>query len=225
MGDLRVNGYEILTQVIDCQSIDLLKKEIAEYTRYEKIHGIRNIHLKVPAIAELTRSSLLGNIIADYNNYKNFKLIKAIFFNKNQNNNWSVPWHQDKTIGVKKKVVLPGYQNWTVKQGVTHVQPPAEILNSIITIRIALEDSDRHNGALNIIPRSHKLGILDKKAIDRFAQTESDLYCSMKAGDILVMRPLILHSSPKSTSDRERGTIHLEYSNAKLPSGLSWYCD
>lgn len=218
-----VNGYKILPQVIDRQLIDLFRKEIAKYTRYEEIHGIRNVHLKVPAIGELTQSSLIGNMLDNYSDPKDYKLIKAIFFNKNQNNNWSVPWHQDKTIAVKEKAALDGYKNWTVKQGIHHVQPPAEILERIITIRIALENCDRYNGALKIIPRSHEFGILDKKAIDRLAQTESSVCCSMKAGDILIMHPLILHSSPKSTSDRARGTIHLEYSTIELPPSLSWY--
>ena len=44
-----------------------------------------------------------------------------------------------------------------------------------------------------------------------------------KAGDALIMHPLILHSSNKSISNSERRTIHLEYSSGDLHSGLAWY--
>ena len=37
------------------------------------------------------------------------------------------------------------------------------------------------------------------------------------------MHPLILHSSTKSTSDKDRKTIHLEYSSVKLPPNLTWH--
>ncbi len=62
-----------------------------------------------------------------------------------------VAWHQDLTISVNKKLDLPGYGPWTIKQDQYAVQPPLEILENIFTIRIHLDDTDEKNGALRVI--------------------------------------------------------------------------
>ena len=44
-------------------------------------------------------------------------------------------------------------------------------------------------------------------------------------GDALLMRPLILHASGRSTSDRHRRILHIEYAGNDLPDGLHWNHD
>jgi ectoine hydroxylase-related dioxygenase (phytanoyl-CoA dioxygenase family) len=217
------DGYVILPQLIEPDLIQQLQKAIAEYTRRQLVHGIRDLHRKIPEINDLAFSTLLLNILQQYSNSQKLQLIKAIYFNKNLDRNWSVSWHQDKTIAVKEKVSLPNFKNWTVKQGVTHVQPPLAILEKIITIRIALNNTDCHNGDLKVIPQSHQLGILDRQEIKQITNLQTSLFCSLKAGDALIMRPLILHSSSKSISQSDRTIIHLEYSSCNLPLGLEWH--
>lgn len=224
MGKFVEDGYQIIKEFIDRDFVDLLKNAIVDHTAENSNYGIRNLHYKVDAVDKLSRSILLLDTLKRHTNEQHFKLIKSIFFNKNLQHNWAVPWHQDKTIGVKNKVILNNYKNWTVKQGVPHVQPPLNILNKIITIRIALDDRDCNNGALKIIPRSHKLGVLNQSEINRITEQQSYLSCSLKAGDILIMQPLILHSSNKSINNKQRRTIHLEYSSGDLPQDLAWYC-
>ena len=136
--------------------------------------------------------------------------------------NWSVSWHQDKTIAVKNKAEVPGFKNWTVKQGVIHVQPPWEVLAKITAIRIALDDTNADNGGLKILPRSH-IGILNQTQINCITKQRSSLSLNMKAGDALMMHPLTLHSSNKSINHNPRRIIHLEYSSGDLPIGLTWY--
>ena len=118
------------------------------------------------ALADYIIISLSQNAIALAN-------ISRLYFNKNADRNWSVPWHQDKTIAVKQKAIATGYKNWTVKQGVTHVQPPIGVLAKITTIRIALDDTNAKNGGLKIIPQSHNLGVLDRVEIDRIVRQRS----------------------------------------------------
>ena len=193
------NGYRIIPQQVKLRSIALLKRRINEYIEYEPVYGIRDLHLKIKAIALFGRSNLIQDILHEHTNNRQFKLIKAIFFNKNLQHNWAVPWHQDKTIAVREKKIIPGYKNWTTKQGVPHVQPPSKILEKNATIRIALDDTNIDNGALKVIPRSHQLGILNQTKINHLVREESPVICNLKAGDILLMSPLILHSSSRST--------------------------
>jgi len=216
------DGYQIIEQFIDRQTVNDLSHAIGDRLKTDSSYGIRNLHHKIPLINKLANSQMVIDRLSKYTNYRQFRLIKAIYFNKNPQHNWSVPWHQDKTIAVKNKVVVPGYKNWTVKQGVPHVQPPLEVLNKITAIRIALDDSNVDNGGLKIILSSHSLGVLNQAEIDRVTQQQTALSFSLKAGDALVMHPLILHSSNRSICDRSRRIIHLEYSSGDL-SPLAWY--
>lgn len=46
--------------------------------------------------------------------------------------------------------------------------------------------------------------------------------CAVPAGGVMLMRPLLLHASHRSTSARPRRVVHLEFSAQELPAGLSW---
>jgi len=70
-----------------------------------------------------------------------------------------VAWHQDLTFSVDKKLDLPGYGPWTIKQDQYSVQPPLDLLENIFTIRIHLDDTDEKNGALRVIPGLHLKGV------------------------------------------------------------------
>lgn len=173
------DGYVIVPQLFNDDSIDSLRNAIAKYLKAEFSYGIRDIHHKIPEIKNLTTSELIINTLKQDTNEQKFHLIKAIFFNKNINYNWAVGWHQDKTIAVKEKISIYGFKNWTVKKGVPHVQPPLNILDKITTIRIALNDTNSNNGALKFIPQSHKLGVLTQSEINRIANQR-------EAGDVLM---------------------------------------
>ncbi|VEP16403.1 conserved hypothetical protein [Hyella patelloides LEGE 07179] len=223
VNDFWINGYEIIPQLINSNLVNDLKKAIISNIEAKSAYGVRDLHHKIPKISDLTNSQLIVNTLKQYTKYNQFQLIKAIFFNKNIDHNWAVAWHQDKTIAVKQKLNLTEYKNWTVKQGTLHVQPPLKILEKITAIRIALDDTDSNNGALKIIPNSHKLGILTQPEINQITNERKPILCSLKAGDAIIMHPLILHSSSKSINGNERRTIHLEYCSCNLPQGLDWH--
>ena len=146
--------------------------------------------------------------------------VKSIYFDKPELSNWFVAWHQDLTIAVDKKTDLPGYGPWTVKQNNFGVQPPLSILQNNFTIRIHLDDTDQDNGALKVIPASHKKGIYRSDAIDWDIETEAT--CNVKAGGIMVMRPLLMHASNRTVNNKKRRVIHIEFSKDDLAGGLDW---
>ena len=49
---------------------------------------------------------------------------------------------------------------WSVKDGVPHVQAPAEYLEQMLAVRLHLDDADEENGALRVLVGSHRLGRL-----------------------------------------------------------------
>ncbi|HEY0458027.1 MAG TPA: phytanoyl-CoA dioxygenase family protein [Pyrinomonadaceae bacterium] len=78
-------------------------------------------------------------------------------------------------------------------------------------------------GALKVIPKSHKDGRLSAVEIKSRRQANETELCSVKKGDCLIMRPLILHSSSAGTNPKSRRVIHFEFSAESLPNGLDWY--
>lgn len=129
-------------------------------------------------------------------------------------------YHQDLTISVDQKLQLEGFGPWTTKQNQFAVQPLQNILENIYTIRIHLDDTDENNGALKVIPGSHAKGIYRPETIDWTIETEK--ICNVDKGGIMIMKPLILHGSNRTTNGKRRRVIHIEFSDRELPDGLNW---
>nr|WP_317166891.1 phytanoyl-CoA dioxygenase family protein [Chryseobacterium indologenes] len=147
-------------------------------------------------------------------------VVKSIYFDKPETSNWYVAYHQDLTISVDKKMELQGFGPWTTKQNYFAVQPPLEILENIYTIRIHLDDTDENNGALKVIPESHSKGIYRRETIDWKVETEN--ICNVRKGGIMLMKPLTLHGSNRTTNGKKRRVIHIEFSDMELPEALKW---
>lgn len=122
------------------------------------------------------------------------------------------------SISVKKKAEVMGYTNWTKKRGQLGVIPPQEILENIITLRIHLDDTNKDKGALKVVPKSHKKGIVIKENTNLYGET----FCNVERGGIMAMKPLILHASGRSKGVCSRRVIHLEFSNRELSYPLKW---
>lgn len=148
--------------------------------------------------------------------------VRAIYFDKSPEANWLVPWHQDLTVAVRQRRDVPGWGPWSVKEGVHHVQPPTELLEQMVAVRVHLDDSDADNGALRVLPVTHLSGRLNAPAVSQLRTQAHEVLCEARAGDVLLMRPLLLHSSSRSHSARHRRVLHVEYAGFDLPPTLEW---
>jgi len=149
------------------------------------------------------------------------RAVKLTGFDKTPQANWKVPWHQDLTITVREKRETPGFGPWSIKDGLPHVQPPAELLRAIVAVRLHLDDTGRDNGALHVIPGSHRHGRLNAEQI-RQLRCGGDVGCPVAAGGMMLMSPLLLHASYPATVPGHRRVLHFEYTAAMLPNGLDW---
>lgn len=213
------DGYCVLPDVL---SNPLCQEAIQEFEllRSEKGgHSLRNVHCS-PVVLKIAHDSPAANLAKAILG-PDAMLVRAIFFDKIPGSNWSVPWHQDLTIAVKEKADLPGFGPWSQKDGVWHVQPPAEILESMATIRLHLDDCGPENGPVRVKPGSHLHGRIAESRIESWDAQE--VACTGPAGSALVMRPLILHASSPAKNPGHRRVLHLEYANANLPDPLEWY--
>jgi hypothetical protein len=148
--------------------------------------------------------------------------VRAIYFDKSADSNWLVPWHQDLTVAVRARLDVPGFGPWTVRDGIHHAHAPIELLQQMITVRIHLDDADETNGALRVLPGSHRFGRLSSERIQELRGGQTEFLCVASAGDALLMRPLLLHASGRSTSGQHRRVLHIEYACFELPGGLEW---
>ena len=177
--------------------------------------------LAVQPVAQLAFSPLLLNLLRPHMSGIP-RPVRAIYFDKGRDFNWLVAWHQDLTISVSNRIEVPGFGPWSLKEGVHHVQPPVELLENILTARLHLDDCDLINGALRVLPGSHTFGRLSSEGIQQLRKETTEVVCAALAGDVLLMRPLLLHSSGRSNCDRHRRVVHIEYTTAQLPMGLAW---
>jgi ectoine hydroxylase-related dioxygenase (phytanoyl-CoA dioxygenase family) len=229
LAEIDENGFGVLENALDAETVSGLQTESAKLKptdsvrrKSETVYGVRNLLNLSPRLREFSEGKTVRRIAKSFLGEK-ARVVRAIFFDKTADANWKVPWHQDLTIAVREKKETPGFAVWTRKADIHHVQPPIEILERMITLRFHLDDADASNGALKVIPRSHRDGRLSAAEIKlRRAANETRL-CSVKKGDCLIMRPLILHSSSAGTSPRNRRVVHLELAAEELPGGLTWY--
>ena len=127
------------------------------------------------------------------------------------------------TAAVRERVETPGWGPWSEKAGVVHVQPPPAVLEGMVTIRIHLDDCGEDNGPLRVLPGTHRTGRFDVRAIADAAAERRAVLCTARAGDCLVMRPLVLHASGKATGAADhRRVLHIEWAADDLPGNLEW---
>jgi len=215
------HGFEIHSNFINDDIVVEIINEIEALEGNYPKHGIRNAEKKLCSVKRLADSSLLRETARACLS-GNPEIVRVIVFDKTADKNWLVTWHQDKTISVSHKVDFPNWGPWTVKDGIHHVQPDIKVLEDMITLRIHLDDASEDNGCLKVIPMSHNLGILNNDERNRVVSESQEYLCTAKSGDLLLMRPHLLHSSSKGSAPSHRRVVHIEYSSFKLPMGLEW---
>lgn len=174
------------------------------------------------ALASLLQTSgVVGRVAADALGRDAFP-VRAVLFDKGPGNNWSLTWHQDRTIVVKARRETPGFGPWSMKAGLQHVAPPFEILEAMKTVRVHLDPVDEDNAPLMIVPGSHRLGKLSEAQVGIVANEGPTITCLAERGDIWVYSTPIVHSSRLASRPRRRRVLQIDYSASALPGGLEW---
>lgn len=148
--------------------------------------------------------------------------VRAVLFDKSATTNWSLGWHQDRTIPVRSRVDTPGFGPWTLKSGIRHVAPPQDLLDRMITLRIHLDPVDADNAPLMIAPGSHRHGRIPESSIADLVARCGTHACLAQRGDIWLYATPILHASDSAANPRRRRVLQLDYSADVLPGTLEW---
>jgi len=216
---IEADGFAIVPKAVDEQTIDALIWGL------ERAHGgslLRNVLRAVPGVRELAMAPPIRSLVEPVLGQNAFA-VRGLFFDKTQEANWKVPWHQDLTIAVKERLEVQGFGPWSIKEGVPHVQPPVALLERMLTLRVHLDDCGELNGPLKVLSGSHRTGLLGAEANQAWRRKAEAKPCFVPRGGILVMRPLLLHGSSSAQLPHHRRVIHLEFAAELLPDGLAWW--
>ncbi|MBB5032560.1 phytanoyl-CoA dioxygenase family protein [Prosthecobacter vanneervenii] len=213
---LDADGYVIVPNVLDDSACDGLRSALGDATGA----GSRGM-LHIPVVADLAQNILAGLVRPHLPSDP--VPVRGIYFDKRPETNWLVAWHQDLTLALRAPVESPGFGPWSVKDGVPHVQPPVPLLEQMLAVRLHLDDANAENGALRVLPGTHRLGRLSAESIQQCRETHCEVLCEARAGDVLLMRPLLLHASSRSTSTSRRRVLHVEFAGFYLPPPMEWH--
>ena len=216
------NGYLLITNTFNQDETESMVRELSVFENEINNYGVRDLMNRVPYVRTLAMSSPLL-LMAQEVLGENVKPVRAVFFDKVPGANWNVAWHQDTSIAVKAKADVPGFGPWSEKNGVVHVEPPEEYLANTLTIRVHLDPANTESGVLRVVPKTHLCGRVASKELIKIVEGSAVIECNANPGDILLMSPLLFHSSRKAVTPSHRRIIHIEYSAMSLPTPLEWY--
>ena len=228
---MAVDGYAIVPSVLNAGDVQRLSAAVeqaresdhpAAVANSSGVYGLRNLTEVVPEITSLVESRAIQELLGQLFEHPAF-LVRATLFDKTEGANWGVFWHQDQSIAVRQRLDVPGFDGWTKKAGVHCVRPPADVMERIRTIRLHLDDCGEQQGALRVLPGTHRMRRLTSDQVEAQPSGREDVLCRVSAGDAVLMCPLLLHASSPMTTGTRRRVIHLEFADFDLPDRLEWY--
>lgn len=241
--ELQENGFTILRKVLSPENCQRWASEIAIAFEIDSCNAIsgnakrlvggRNLQAvwsswQEPVCANPLFDFLALELSESFEGSKSgFGLVRILFFDKPPGQTWNLSPHQDKTIAVDghHETASP-YGKPTTKAGVAHVEADENLLKQMVTLRFHLDEMHSGNGPLTVMPGTHRK--LSHTAMLRsesgVSSTPIEVHCD--AGDVFVMKPLLLHGSRSSHPDctDNRRVVHLEFAPREvLAAPYRWH--
>lgn len=212
------NGFVLVPRVVGGTTLQQLRELTSDFADSpgQRRGGVRDPFETVDGLLEAVRSTPIGKLAAEVLGPGVF-VVRSILFDKRPDTNWSVSWHRDETIAVAERADLPGFGPWSYKARVPNAHAPRSVLDAMATLRLHLDDTPTSNGPLRVLPGSHRTDDAPPAGMDGTRLVEAE------AGDVLVMRPRLLHASSKQTAPGSRRVLHIECAAASLPHPLCWH--
>jgi phytanoyl-CoA hydroxylase len=159
---------------------------------YRKIERLENDPLFLAYVQHPRFRDITRELIGE-----SVSLYRAMFMNKPAQRGTHLPYHQD-----------AGAQ-WQLDR------------DPYVTVWTALDDATIANGCVQIIPGSHKHGLLSEfghtitaEQEAQYARDEASVYLEAKAGEVFLLHNLLLHRSGINATDRPRRAFSVVYMDA-----------
>ncbi|MBJ6759466.1 phytanoyl-CoA dioxygenase family protein [Myxococcaceae bacterium JPH2] len=222
---LEQEGFALIPEAVSAETVESLLRalpSVESSSNASRRGGVRNLLEDVPEVQALALHGPLRDV-AERVLGRDCFAVRGLMFDKTPESNWKVIWHQDLTIAVRERREVPGFGPWSHKAGVECVQPPPEVLESMVAVRLHLDDCGSDNGPVRVLPGSHREGRLSSAQTQTRLEQQPAEDCLVSARGILVMRPLLLHASSPARVPAHRRVVHLEFAACELPAGLEWH--
>lgn len=207
----RENGYLIgLDPIYSKQEMETLNAQLTELAKLltpgETLQHIREWHMSSRWLYDIcTHPRILRYVEGILG--PNFFLWGSQFFAKAPDTRETVAWHQD-------SYYWPLFPRHSV------------------TVWLAFTDVDEANGAMKVIPRTHKAGLIKHSRVsgdsvlslelEEGSFNEADaVSLVLQAGQISMHDDAIVHGSPANRSDRWRTGLTIRYSSTDVKCDLS----
>lgn len=217
------HGYARLSAVFSASETAALSVELKQRFRTEDVavragdavYAARDLLRLYPSVRDWWRKPLLTDFVSAVLG-EQAGLVRGLMFDKPPEQTWAVPWHKDRAIVVRRPTNLSDqYSPLRMKAGLWHCEPPLSVLERMLALRIHLDRSTAENGPLSVVAGSHQPG-----------NSRDVVQLLAEAGDVIAMRPLIDHASPRSQpgNTQHRRVFHLEFAaDPALPDGYEWH--
>jgi len=177
----------------------------------------RGLLWKVEPLAALLESCGLTALASLFLGHRAFP-IDAIYFDKHARANWTVPAHQDRIFPVGDD----SFRKGRIRDGVAYAEPDPGTLASLLALRVHFDETHTDTGCLHVVPASHLNGVLTTAQI-REIPLQRYIPCPAAPGDVLAIRPLLLHRSPPSNKgEGQRRVLHVVYATRDPADGIQW---
>jgi ectoine hydroxylase-related dioxygenase (phytanoyl-CoA dioxygenase family) len=207
--DIEEQGFAIESYVVRQAEITPLLDELHAASLPRSRAGIRHA-LQHSSVARIARDARLLALAQDILGSTTIPF-RATLFDKSRVSNWLVAWHQDTALPLQCRRDAAGWGPWSMKDDVIYAHAPASALTEVLALRLHLDDSRAENGPLRVLPGTHQQGVLTDEEMSALAGKLSPVECTVNAGGVLLMRPLLVHASSKSGSELPRRVLHIEY--------------
>lgn len=136
--------------------------------------------------------------------------LRSVGFHKSLENNWSLPWHQDRVMAVTERLEDPKLKNWTLKSGVWHCEPTPETLKKLAFVHIAFDDVTAESGGLELVEGTHRLGAVKQDNMSAVVARHSVKRPILRRGEALLLSALTLHRSGKNQTGFSRRSLRID---------------
>jgi ectoine hydroxylase-related dioxygenase (phytanoyl-CoA dioxygenase family) len=219
MDELSKNGFSVIHNVFPSSECLRILDHLSNWKVGRSRAGTRHL-MSCPAISSFANDKRLIALASTALSEPAIPY-RATLFEKSPKSNWLVVWHQDTSLPLSGKLEGSEWGPWSCKAGVTYARAPSWALERVVTLRVHLDHCASENGPLRVIPGSHNKGVLTETQIGTITNTQASAECVVRAGGVLLMRPLIIHASSKSKSKTPRRILHIEYApQAGIGNGI-----
>lgn len=151
-----------------------------------------------PLYLEYTQRAIFEDFCARvYGEDKSIAVFRCMFMNKPAKRGTYLPWHQDRWRYLDR--------------------------DPLLTVWTALDPATIENGCVQIIPGSHKFGLINpehnsgfltKQQAEEFCPDEKRVYLELEAGEIALLHNHLLHASDVNRSNQSRRAYSVCYMDA-----------